>query len=853
MEQLSEAIGRHVNLTRKGSEHVGICPFHDDTSASLQVNDKKNVWKCFVCGTGGKNAESFLTKFLNISFSDARAQLNGTTEKPRKISVTYTPIIPVPDNVPLPSIPRATSIWQYRDENNRLESLVVRHDPNGQKKIIYPMTYCSDGVISQWVKQAPPTRQLYNRHELAKRPNEYVLLVEGEKAADAAKKLCPDMVVTTWHGGVEAIHQVNWRPLTGRRVILWPDNDIAGQVCMNGGFLKDRRIKGIAEYLTELSCTLRVLKIHPSLPPKGDAADLSLTPAEFKTWMTPETMLMPEEVAPPAPPPTPPTEDDLPFRIMGFLKSGDAPAYVFYAKATKMLHIFKAANLTTTNLMTLAPLNYWEQTFPSSKTKLDINAAVNYLIQKATARGIFDPTRVRGRGAWLDNNRVVIHAGKHLIVNGIVTPLSTFTSDYIYEQSRELQLSTTDPLAASESRKLLTLLNRFNWERRANGYLLAGWCVIAPICGVLSWRPHLWLTGAAGTGKTTVYRTIMRKLIGSCALAVQGDTTAAGIRQALQHDAVPVLFDEAEGDSASDQQRMQNILIAIRGASSSDSGQVIKGSGAGNHMTYELQSMFAFSSISPQLKQQADRRRTTILSLTRDRSEGAETRWKQLAAEINGLITTAYCNRLQARTIRMIHVIMQNIDTFKAAATEVIGDINMGDQLAPILAGAFILRQDEPATIEQARDFMRENDWSEETSLDESKDELRLRAYILESIIEVEDQHGRHHKSIQEICDDAIRGSLDAQKRLLRLGIKTQSEISGAKSLIISNSNTQLARLLRDTPWQTSYSKILTRLPNSQKIDSTRFGANTSRAVKIPFTSAEHTPSALEIDSDAPF
>jgi hypothetical protein len=148
---------------------------------------------------------------------------------------------------------------------------------------------------------------------------------------------------------------------------------------------------------------------------------------------------------------------------------------------------------------------------------------------------------------------------------------------------------------------------------------------------------------------------------------------------------------------------------------------------------------------------------------------------------------------------------------------------------------------------------MRENDWSEETSLDESKDELRLRAYILESIIEVEDQHGRHHKSIQEICDDAIRGSLDAQKRLLRLGIKTQSEITGAKSLIISNSNTQLARLLRDTPWQTSYSKILTRLPNSQKIDSTRFGANTSRAVKIPFTSAEHTPSAIDVDPDAPF
>jgi putative DNA primase/helicase len=843
MEQLSEAIGRHVTLTRKGSEHVGICPFHEDTSASLQVNDQKNVWKCFACGAGGKSAASFISQHLKISYSEA----SGKTPKSKPVSVTYTPHIPIPDGTPLPIIPSATTIWEYRDAQNRLESLVVRHDPKGQKKIIYPMTYCSDGVVNQWVKQAPPTRELYNRCELAQRLKADVLITEGEKAADAARKLCPDMVVTTWHGGVEAIAHVNWRPLLGRRVVLWPDNDDAGQRCMNG--TPDK--KGIAQHLLDLKCDVRVMKIHPSTPPKGDAADITLTPDEFRDWLTPDMLVAPVVISPPAPPPTPATDDNMPFRVMGFVKSGDSPAYVFYAKATKMLHIFKAANLTTTNLMTLAPLNYWEQQFPSTKTKLDINAAVNYLIQKATARGIFDPSRVRGRGAWLDDSRIVIHAGKHLIVDGIVTPLSTFNSEYIYEQSRDLNLSTTDPLTASEARNLLNLLSRFHWERRANGYLLAGWCVIAPICGVLAWRPHLWLTGAAGTGKTTVYRTVMRKLIGSCALAVQGDTTAPGIRQALQHDAVPVLFDEAEGDSASDQQRMQNILIAIRGSSSSDSGQVIKGSGAGNHMTYELQSMFAFSSISPQLKQQADRRRTTILSLTRDRSEDAATRWKQLAAEINGLITTTFCNRMQARTIKHIHTILKNIETFRTAATEIVGDINMGDQLAPILAGAFILRQDEPVTIEQAREFMAEHDWSEETSLDESKDELRLRAYILESIIEVEDQHGRHHKSIEEICDDAIRGANEAQKRLLRLGIKTSSDMNGQKYLIFSNSNTQLSKLLRDTPWHTSYAKILLRLPNAQKIDSSRFGSNTSRAVKIPFNSAEFTP--IELDPDAPF
>jgi nucleoid-associated protein YgaU len=31
--------------------------------------------------------------------------------------------------------------------------------------------------------------------------------------------------------------------------------------------------------------------------------------------------------------------------------------------------------------------------------------------------------------------------------------------------------------------------------------LLAGWIALAPICGAMRWRPHLWLTAAAGAGK----------------------------------------------------------------------------------------------------------------------------------------------------------------------------------------------------------------------------------------------------------------------------------------------------------------------------------------------------------------
>lgn len=41
---------RHVELSPRGK---GLCPFHDDTVASLSVSDEGNYWQCFGCGKGG--------------------------------------------------------------------------------------------------------------------------------------------------------------------------------------------------------------------------------------------------------------------------------------------------------------------------------------------------------------------------------------------------------------------------------------------------------------------------------------------------------------------------------------------------------------------------------------------------------------------------------------------------------------------------------------------------------------------------------------------------------------------------------------------------------------------------------
>jgi putative DNA primase/helicase len=60
------------------------------------------------------------------------------------------------------------------------------------------------------------------------RPDTHVLVVEGEKAADAAKAIFPDMVAVTSQGGSKASDKSDWSPMRGRNVIVWPAKDQAG-------------------------------------------------------------------------------------------------------------------------------------------------------------------------------------------------------------------------------------------------------------------------------------------------------------------------------------------------------------------------------------------------------------------------------------------------------------------------------------------------------------------------------------------------------------------------------------------------------------------------------------------------
>lgn len=69
-----------VVLKRKGTNWVGLCPFHDEKAPSFTVNPKTNLWHCFGCGAGG-DAIGFLTKKDGLGFREAIEKLRGGSGK----------------------------------------------------------------------------------------------------------------------------------------------------------------------------------------------------------------------------------------------------------------------------------------------------------------------------------------------------------------------------------------------------------------------------------------------------------------------------------------------------------------------------------------------------------------------------------------------------------------------------------------------------------------------------------------------------------------------------------------------------------------------------------------------------
>jgi len=780
--------------------------------------DGTGSWFCNQCGGkdqsgGGGSGMDLLIRKTGWDFTEAADRIRQ-----------YLGVMPSS----VPPTHGAENVYHYSD------TFVVCRFPG---KRIRPLWY--DG--SQWLWKVPPgKRPIYRKADLTAKPSAPVLICEGEKTVDAAAALFPSIACIGWSSGCKAYDKTDWSPIQGRRCILWPDADDAGITAMDG----------LAQLLLAAGASEVSIVTPPDDVPQGwDLADADCPAEQIAahikensfpvTVVEPESPLQLDTLPEPEPEPIKPLEGGY-FTCLGF----DADSYYYQPHSTGQVVRLSRSAHTSTNLVALAPPSYWETFSPNGKGAVDWTNAAATLFAINASRGVYNPNRIRGRGAWWDNKRTVLHLGNRLIIDGAEQPmLNSFESSYLYQRMSELQgPGTAKPLADQEAIVLCELAERFHWEVPASGLLLAGWVTLAPICGALDWRPHIWLTGGAGSGKSAILDRYVGQLLGDMGLQIAGNTSEAGIRQTLRADALPVVFDEAESNEKTDQVRIQNILALARVASSESQAALIKGSPGGDVTRFSIRSMFMMSSIATALKQGADRSRFAQLVLRSPSDMPIKERiqhWENLDKDLDRYITPQTAARLIARTVSLVPVIRQSIRVFTKVAADHFDSQRLGDQYGTLLAGAWSLMSEEPITKQQAQTLIDQNSWESYSQATEVPDEQRCIQRILQHQVRVETDDKTCTRTLGELVEIVANhaGDIDvssryAQETLGRSGLKVDP---AAGVLYVSNTAEALAAILRDTSWSNSWPTVLARLPGATRAGVVRFrGAGAvSRAVAL--------------------
>ena len=82
---LLEVVGRHVQLKKRGTNWVGLCPFHSEKTPSFSVRPDQGFYKCFGCGVGG-DIFNFLMKIKGVGFSDVVEEVATSVGLPLPVS-----------------------------------------------------------------------------------------------------------------------------------------------------------------------------------------------------------------------------------------------------------------------------------------------------------------------------------------------------------------------------------------------------------------------------------------------------------------------------------------------------------------------------------------------------------------------------------------------------------------------------------------------------------------------------------------------------------------------------------------------------------------------------------------------
>jgi putative DNA primase/helicase len=510
--------------------------------------------------------------------------------------------------------------------------------------------------------------------------------------------------------------------------------------------------------------------------------------------------------------------------------------------------VTKVTDFSETDFLNLAPLDYWERTYGDEDEmggiRLDWKRLKSTLMERSRKRGMHDPKNLRGAGVWRDGSKIVVHLGNRLWIDGKYKTLLSHDSEFVYTKYHSSPAPISEISATKDDLKLLQdIMSSLNYGHHSMCSFLNGWIATSFISGALDWRPHIAITGEAGSGKSTILESILNPLFGNAFFSdfALGGTSAAGIRQKLRQGCYPILIDENESEDQRTDNETQDIIRLARIASSNKEGEILKGTGDQVGLSYAVRFSLCIAGIAPKIIHGADRTRFTMIELKENSSK-----WEYLSGLISQ-ITPEFSQRI----FRHILNEAQNILDNQVALQKSISKTNrqrLGQQYGTLLAGDYALRFGglitEEAIDEYISQLADETNYSVELSR-ESRDHEDCLNTMIQSFFRCQGEDKQILKSIYESVENEqiFNGSFEEH------GLKIFDKDS-KKFLFISAKHPSILRVMDKTKWSSNWALSLGRLEGAYKNSNIRISGRMTRGVSIPLDGIVKDKKSLE---DAPF
>jgi putative DNA primase/helicase len=677
----------------------------------------------------------------------------------------------------------------------------------GKSAIVYRMV---DGTMVKGMGDefANGNRPLYRLPQLA--GAKLVFITEGERKCERLQQRLGDYAVATcYSGGAQGWSKTDFTPLIGKRVVVCADNDTPGIKAAHGvvDLLHDLGIKAAA-FLPDAAFVLNVVPEKWDVgdePPEGvteqvlleklkaamdavEAAsyipldDIDETIAAIESETSEKKFIQNADSRARSSKKYAELDFDKYFKPMGY-----AGNYYHFLKKQGMIKIDRRVGDLIgghTFLELIPDKNFWVDICYKADSlvnnKPDWEGLSIEMVNRCHNKGNIQDQDERGFGAWRDGKDIVQNRLTGLTVNNNATDAYYYKSpnNYFYncEPSYTGFKDPKEPIADYERELIINLVKTVRWEKEISGDMLAGWLMNAVIPGMLDWRPHIWMSGNKGTGKSKVMEKIISPILGPFCKKMSHSTTLPGVLQEISGASISIVMDEMESNSDK-AKRITAEMVDVARKVSSDAGYRRVTSPNGKKRIQSCVSMMCFISISVVLAQASDRSRFTVLPLRIPADKSKMSMNYRLMEELSAAIPRDLGEKIYYYMLEHWEIHQKNIQMFAEVFTVQHGDQRAGDQYGTLLAGRWILENPRLVTKAEAINIVTRDDYS---------------YYLREEATDSEDNQVLEHIGYSRIRVDTSSGPREYQVyNLFSMAFGRMNELEAENMGIIKITDTR--------------------------------------------------------------